>query len=532
MTAELFQDQLKVEGINFRGYGIVPKYVMFDTDLTLEAKAIYAYFCSYTGRGNTAFPGRDKILFDLKMSKKKYYHHFNLLIEQGYITVEQQLVKGLKSRNIYTIVSTPIKFINFNLDPQKEEKYSFIRSSGLKSLGYGMIPKAVMQDARLSVKSKGIYAFFSSLTGSGDSAFPLINDITYYLNISKTTYYKHYQPLLDFNYITATQRHIDGVLSSNEYILNEQPDTETSAEGDKDSKSKKVIKTSVAGPAQPSNSNQRPKKEDTVKEYTAKASKGQFIPKNQRFDQCPKKEDTVNEDTVKEDTNINSIDHQQSLKSISPSIFKSTEMEGTKDYALNPTDVKTSSVQLTNRAQIQDTVHTATDYNHICESHAAAPKTEQDEYTHSVFCLFNEALINMLSNDQPMCLNRQKVSCDMVNDKFVQCINNSCLQNNSFDMPALIKLASLDYTKGYQFNIENGTEIKNPLQYMKSCIWNAMLVGNIGLLKPNQTNSNDGTKFQNQLSKPKNRFNNFTQRNIDYAALEHLEAELLKNGYM
>lgn len=67
-----FGDQLKVEGINFKGFGILPKYVMLDPDLSIEAKTIYAYFCSFAGNGSATFPGRDKILSDLPMSKDAY----------------------------------------------------------------------------------------------------------------------------------------------------------------------------------------------------------------------------------------------------------------------------------------------------------------------------------------------------------------------------------------------------------------------------------------------------------------------------
>jgi hypothetical protein len=35
------------------GYGQIPKKVMMDKRLSVEAKAIYAYFCSYCGGGNT-----------------------------------------------------------------------------------------------------------------------------------------------------------------------------------------------------------------------------------------------------------------------------------------------------------------------------------------------------------------------------------------------------------------------------------------------------------------------------------------------
>ena len=82
-----FGDQLKVEGINFKGFGILPKYVMLDPDLSIEAKTIYAYFCSFAGNGSATFPGRDKILSDLPMSKDAYYKHFRQLTDQGYITV-------------------------------------------------------------------------------------------------------------------------------------------------------------------------------------------------------------------------------------------------------------------------------------------------------------------------------------------------------------------------------------------------------------------------------------------------------------
>jgi len=79
-----FGDQLKVEGINFKGFGILPKYVMLDPDLSIEAKTIYAYFCSFAGNGSATFPGRDKILSDLPMSKDAYYKHFRQLTDQGY----------------------------------------------------------------------------------------------------------------------------------------------------------------------------------------------------------------------------------------------------------------------------------------------------------------------------------------------------------------------------------------------------------------------------------------------------------------
>ena len=74
-------DILKVQGIMRKGYGIIPKVPMQDKRLTPEAKGLYAYFRSYAGAGTTAFPGRNKIIDDMQMSKHRYYKHLNILVQ-------------------------------------------------------------------------------------------------------------------------------------------------------------------------------------------------------------------------------------------------------------------------------------------------------------------------------------------------------------------------------------------------------------------------------------------------------------------
>jgi hypothetical protein len=97
-------DEIRVQGINSKGFGIIPKIVMQDLRLTIEAKAIYAYFASYAGAGKQAFPGREKILYDLNISEKRYYSHFKLLKVHGYIEVEQIKKNGSYARNLYTLM--------------------------------------------------------------------------------------------------------------------------------------------------------------------------------------------------------------------------------------------------------------------------------------------------------------------------------------------------------------------------------------------------------------------------------------------
>lgn len=103
-----FRDILQSDGINAKGFGIIAKMVMLDRKLTIEAKAIYSYFCSYAGAGNTAFPSVTKICDDLCISEDRYYRHFPLLRAYGYITVVQHKKDGQYSHNVYTLVSNPI----------------------------------------------------------------------------------------------------------------------------------------------------------------------------------------------------------------------------------------------------------------------------------------------------------------------------------------------------------------------------------------------------------------------------------------
>ena len=97
------RDFIKGFSINSAGYGIIPKLVMMDRDLHVTAKAIYAYFCSYTGAGDTCFPSRKKICYDLNIAFDTFSRHLKTLITSGYIKVEQIKENGRFSHNLYTL---------------------------------------------------------------------------------------------------------------------------------------------------------------------------------------------------------------------------------------------------------------------------------------------------------------------------------------------------------------------------------------------------------------------------------------------
>ncbi len=99
-------DTVKLSGIMEQGYGISPKLVMRDKNLSVEAKAIYAYMSSFAGNGSSAFPKIETACVDLNVSKNRFLKHRKLLIDFGYITIEKERSKGKFDNNVYIINHT------------------------------------------------------------------------------------------------------------------------------------------------------------------------------------------------------------------------------------------------------------------------------------------------------------------------------------------------------------------------------------------------------------------------------------------
>lgn len=228
-----WETMLHTQGINCKGYGTVPKYVMRDDELPIVSKGIYAYFCAMSGSGDSTFPSLETIQDHLLIGDKAYYNNRQPLIDQGYITVEarERVGKGYKG-NIFTLITNPKKFADREAkNDWQKETFNTIEHEGLKAAGYGNIPKAVMQDPRMDITAKALYAYFASYAGAGRSAIPTVTQIMRDLNVSKPTYQKAMRSLKDLGYITVTQenwsRSDHKGFASNHYILKEYPVTES-----------------------------------------------------------------------------------------------------------------------------------------------------------------------------------------------------------------------------------------------------------------------------------------------------------------
>lgn len=83
-----------------KGYGQVAKMVMQDPNLTQTAKLLYAYICTY---GTGAFPSREKICTDLKITKNRISVNMSNLTENGYITITRIRQSGRFTHSVYNI---------------------------------------------------------------------------------------------------------------------------------------------------------------------------------------------------------------------------------------------------------------------------------------------------------------------------------------------------------------------------------------------------------------------------------------------
>jgi hypothetical protein len=88
------------------GYGLIAKKVMVDTELSLQAKAIYSYLVSYAWGKDKVYPTIKTMLYHLGIAENTFLKHRKGLVDRGYITIETTR-QGSKNRNIYTINSLP-----------------------------------------------------------------------------------------------------------------------------------------------------------------------------------------------------------------------------------------------------------------------------------------------------------------------------------------------------------------------------------------------------------------------------------------
>lgn len=125
------------------GFGIIPKRVMKDPDLNLQAKGIYAYLCSYAGNKETAFPGVSLITHELGISRNTFYKYLKELKKVGYVEVyKERSENGTFEKNIYKLLPCPKKPYMVKPDtvnPDMEKPYTANEDTNINSININSI---------------------------------------------------------------------------------------------------------------------------------------------------------------------------------------------------------------------------------------------------------------------------------------------------------------------------------------------------------------------------------------------------------
>lgn len=101
-----------------------------------------------------------------------------------------------------------------------DQMVDILRVEGIMAQGYGLNPKMVMRDKRLTPVAKCIYSYIASFAGGGNQSFPSRNIMLDELQISKDTYYKHLKLLLKADYIKIEQQKMGGgIFDRNIYTI-------------------------------------------------------------------------------------------------------------------------------------------------------------------------------------------------------------------------------------------------------------------------------------------------------------------------
>jgi len=471
-----FSDELRVSGIRSGGYGQLPKIVMLDPDLSAESKAIYAYFASYTGGGNVrAFPGRDKIVHDLAVTKDTYYRHFRPLVENGYISVEQSnggaSGKGF-SHNIYTLENFPEKYGTVPEDANERLFASLSQIKATKDIsaaGYGNIPKTVMTDTTLPLSAKAVYAYLCVFSGENCQASPSKTVAMFHLGISSNSYSKYMKILEQKDYISRVQSQSGGQFGNVIFFLNQSPSSgqdEKTAEIPEDSPYTNFSYTVFSDTVKP----------DTEKSYT------------------------VLSDTENPDTNTTSAPTRpkKNINGCYQSVFRTRTPKETSPGVSGRTDAKNPSEILSDISEAQGIPEA---YLGDSLSVSGALNVLSDISGDETFTRFRAVCISVLT--EMLCAGKGGTRINGVGvspEEILKTLNASLERKNSEDGTAGYSLGKVLEGASERY-IKYGArkEISNPESYIKSILLTEMRTA--GLAVPEDKSEEDKDSNSSPLPK-------------------------------
>ncbi len=217
---------VRERGVNAKGFGHVAKAIMTDRTVDLGSKSLYGYLSSAAGSGEESYMRRSRILSELGIGERAYNTYMSELESHGYIIrAQSRTTSGMFGTTVVEFVMIPAHLAERINAAKESETKPTMYSGTIYALGYGIMPRVVAQDTRLSYKARGLYAYYSVFANNNGEAFPSREKILKDLNISKNTYTKLLKELITFGYLTVTQTHgDDGKLGKSIVRINMNPE--------------------------------------------------------------------------------------------------------------------------------------------------------------------------------------------------------------------------------------------------------------------------------------------------------------------
>ena len=217
---------LQMDGIMAKGYGVVAKIPMRDTELKIKDKGLYAYLCALSGGGVRTWPSRGKILADLQIGKDAFYSSLERLITLGYLSKTSRRLhgdSGMWTRTVYTIELNP-KGRCCAEEERTDDDGGSLSVEGMLGDGWGFAPRLVMTDPRLSIREKALYAYILTYAAVGKVAYPKVETIQYHLGISDKSYRDMMRQLCKLGYIVRRRRRLaNGRMGCYDYYICQKP---------------------------------------------------------------------------------------------------------------------------------------------------------------------------------------------------------------------------------------------------------------------------------------------------------------------
>ena len=210
----------KLEGIFSKGYGILPKSVLCDIGLTPEAKVLYAYFSVISGNngGYQPCPPEGAILHSLGISHARYLRHRKTLTDAGLLDFIQHRGTGENGRQLFEGAMFLLVKCAGESEPVSQQA---ALQEGIFQQGFGILPRAIMLDASLSIEAKAAYSFLCVYAAASIRSERQA-DVSSALIAAKLMGRKRVQAamneLIEKGYINRTRNH-DGVFGSFSYRL-------------------------------------------------------------------------------------------------------------------------------------------------------------------------------------------------------------------------------------------------------------------------------------------------------------------------